>query len=104
MIVEAAALGKEKDASTLATEKNTSGPIMVDGENALEESLPTVRQFTLEGQKEVTIRQVAPLVLVLTGATFLNVSVLCTTCDRTLLIAIDNFGSISCHYTPIHQP
>ena len=57
-------------------EKPSSASSFIAGEATVEEP-PVVRQFTLQSQggaKEVTVRQVAPLVLVLTGATFLNAS------------------------------
>jgi len=44
----------------------------ITGEPTADESPPITRHFTLQSEKEVTIRQVAPLVMVLTGATFLN--------------------------------
>lgn len=48
--------------------------MFVANDSTAEEQPPITRHFTLESQKEVTIRQVAPLVTVLTGATFLNAS------------------------------
>jgi hypothetical protein len=54
-----------------------TGSISVPGIPTAEEASPGVHQLTIESQgdaAEVTIQQVAPLVVVLTGATFLNAS------------------------------
>ena len=76
MILESASLGNEIEISSCKGGKNIAALVAGDG---VVESPPVVRQFTLESQKEVTIRQVVPLVLVLTGATFLNASSLTCT-------------------------
>jgi hypothetical protein len=75
MILAAAPLGNDQKDATAEAEKNTSGSNMLGDEAIVEESPSIVRHFTLESEKEVTIRQVAPLVMVLTGATFLNVGI-----------------------------
>ena len=67
--------GNDNNDSSHDGEKDAPGSVLVAGEGAVEESPPIVRHFTLESQKEVTIRQVAPMVIVLTGATFLNASI-----------------------------
>ena len=74
MGVETAPVGNDEKRAVIDGEKGFPGSRLVTGEPAVEESSPIVRHFTLESQKEVTIRQVAPLVIVLTGATFLNAS------------------------------
>jgi hypothetical protein len=74
MGVEAAPVGNDEKKAAVDGEKGSLGSRLVTGEAAVEESPPIIRHFTLESQKEVTIRQVAPLVMVLTGATFLNAS------------------------------
>jgi hypothetical protein len=73
MVLDSTPLGNANDASALDRENDASGSVLAAGDSVVEESPPIVRHFTLESQKEVTIRQVAPLVLILTGATFLNV-------------------------------
>ena len=75
MVFEPLPLGTENKTSALDEGNIASGSIVVGEESGFEESPPIVRHFTLESQKEVTIRQVAPLVVILTGATFLNVSI-----------------------------
>lgn len=89
MVLGPTPLGNDNVTSAPDGEKIASGSILVTGDGAVEESPPVARHFTLESQKEVTIRQVAPLVLILTGATFLNVSnplsshrIFTNTCDR----------------------
>jgi hypothetical protein len=75
MIGATAPLGNDQKASSREGENTVSASMLATSEPVLEESPPIVRHLTLESQKEVTIRQVAPLVIVLTGATFLNASV-----------------------------
>jgi hypothetical protein len=67
---------KDNDASVaLATgDEKTSTPPSGVGSAVIQELAPlSVQDTTASAAREVTIRQVAPLVLVLTGATFLNV-------------------------------
>ena len=71
---DASALNRQNDASALNIQNDASGSGLAAADSVVDGSPPIVRHFTLESQKEVTIRQVAPLVLILTGATFLNVS------------------------------
>jgi hypothetical protein len=76
-------------------------------ESGVEANLSPLSAFvsTASVAQEVTVRQVAPLVLVLTGATFLVVWLL----FRILLsqlrsdINIDNFGAIGGHRSSIHH-
>lgn len=77
MNVASTPAGDDKNDSSHKGDKDAPGPVLVAGEDAVEESPPIARHFTLESQKEVTIRQVAPMVIVLTGATFLNASIQC---------------------------
>jgi hypothetical protein len=74
MVFEPMPLGNENKTSVLDGGNIASGSNVVGGGSGVEESPPIVRHFTLESQKEVTIRQVAPLVFILTGANFLNAS------------------------------
>lgn len=74
MRIAAAPVGIDDKKCAPDGEKDAPASILVAGDSTVEESPPIVRHFTLESQKEVTIRQVAPLVIVLTGATFLNAS------------------------------
>ena len=74
MGVETAPVGNDETKAAVDGEKGFPSSRLVTGEAVVGESSPIVRHFTLESQKEVTIRQVAPLVIVLTGATFLNAS------------------------------
>ena len=94
---------ERKDAPN--NEMLAAGSILVAGEPVLEESPPIAHHFTVESQKEVTIRQVAPLVIVLTGATFLNASVSPTaTRNRVLLtVTVDNLSSVRCHHPAFNK-
>ena len=74
MIAATAPIGNDEKKSAFDGEKDAPASMLVADDSAVEESPPIVRHFTVESQKEVTIRQVAPLVIVLTGATFLNAS------------------------------
>ena len=78
----AAPLGNDRNNPTADTEKNTSGSVVLGDEGIVEESPPIARHFTPASEKEVTIRQVAPLVMVLTGATFLNAGITLPRAER----------------------
>jgi hypothetical protein len=72
MSIAPAPLGNDEKQSASDGEKNAPASMLVAGDADVDP--PIARHFTLSSQKEVTIRQVAPLVVVLTGATFLNAS------------------------------
>ena len=62
-----------------------------------------VHASTANSQKDLTIRQVAPLVLILSGAAFLNVSFPLTILSKPSLKALDSFNTIRGHSAAKHH-
>ena len=109
IMIAASSLGHDTAIASLNREYLPTGSILAPVTPTGEEVLPRVHQLTIESPgdaMEVTIRQAAPLVIVLTGATFLNACTLKRGLNilAFLTVSLDIVCTICCHITAYHKP
>jgi hypothetical protein len=92
----------DDNGSSDAEKKALSPPS--DAQTAMMQELTplSVQDTSASTAREVSIKQVAPLVLVLTGATFLNVNY-SPPSQTPLLTGSDHLGSIRSHHSPSYK-
>lgn len=92
----------DDNGSSDAEKKALSPPSDVQTAMMQELAPLSVQDTSASTAREVSIKQVAPLVLVLTGATFLNVSY-SPPSQTPLLTGSDHLGSIRSHHPPSYK-